>query len=351
MKIAVFAYSKAGIDTAQKVIDTMPGQTVLAFTAQRLANERFSAIPTPSAPFFAEIFPQVDAMVFVCACGIAVRCVAPHLTDKAHDPAVVCIDERGDFVIPLLSGHIGGANELARRIAERIDATPVVTTATDVRRRFSVDEWAATNGFLMDDLKAAKAVSAAILEGPVPMLCELPLSSDYPSGIVPGDKGEVGVYIGYRRRTPFSTTLRLIPPVLRLGVGCRKGTEERAIEDAVASVLDAEGIDPRAVKCVASIDLKQSEPGLLRFCEKHGWPPEFYSAERLAAVPGEFTPSPFVKSVTGVDNVCERAAMAGAEELIVKKTAVDGVTVAVAAEKVEVDFGKGVCGGRRPGQS
>jgi cobalt-precorrin 5A hydrolase len=339
MKIALFAYSQTGIATARAVMETLSGQTLDAFTAQRLADDRFSAIPSPSAPFFAEIVSRYDALVFVCSCGIAVRCIAPHLRDKAHDPAVICMDELGHFVIPILSGHIGGANELARRIAAQMQAVPVITTATDVHRKFSADAWAAANGYVIDDLKAAKMVSAAILERPVPMLCDLPLRSAYPDGIVPGSEGELGILVSYRRVAPFSTTLRLIPRILHLGVGCRKGTEESVLERAVFSVLDAEGIDYRAVKCVASIDLKAREPGLLRFCEKHDLKPAFYSAQQLSAVPGAFTASAFVQDVTGVDNVCERAALLGAERLIVNKTAIDGVTVAIAAERMEVNFG------------
>ena len=94
----------------------------------------------------------------------------------------------------------------------------------------------------------------------------------------------------------------------------------------------------RAVRCAASIDLKQDEQGMLDCCALMGWPLSFYTAEELRGVPGEFTPSAFVERVTGVDNVCERAALLGAERLIVRKTAVDGVTVAVAAEKAEVCF-------------
>ena len=98
-------------------------------------------------------------------------------------------------------------------------------------------------------------------------------------------------------------------------------------------------MDFRAVQSAASIDLKKDEEGLLSFCEEQTIPIRFYSAAELEAVPGEFTPSPFVQQVTGVDNVCERAALVGADTILVKKTACHGVTVAVAWKKWEVHFG------------
>ena len=148
----------------------------------------------------------------------------------------------------------------------------------------------------------------------------------------------MGILLDWKKATPFDTTLRLTPKILHLGIGCRKGTPKEAISGAVEAVLSENQIDRKAVKCCASIDLKAQEAGLLDFCREAGLPVEFYSAEQLNAVPGDFTPSAFVRSVTGVDNVCERAALLGAETLIIKKTAKDGVTVALAAEHWEVSF-------------
>ena len=123
----------------------------------------------------------------------------------------------------------------------------------------------------------------------------------------------MGIRISVYRDEPFERTLRLIPKILHLGIGCRKGTSVETIREAVDEVLKAHNIDRRAVKYAASIDLKAEEPGLLAFCQEWKLPVTFYSAEELKSVPGDFTPSAFVQSVTGVDNVCERAALIGAE--------------------------------------
>lgn len=339
MKIAVFAYSRKGCKTARRVIEYFAGHEIQAYTMGRFEEPGFGSITRPSQPFYGPIFSSADAMVFVGSVGIAVREIAPHVRDKATDPAVVSIDELGRFCVPLLSGHIGGANDLAMELANALEAIPVITTATDINKRFSVDAWAARNGYEIASLSRAKAVSAAILEQDVPLKCDFSIVTPLPNGVVLGDSGEVGIRISVYRDEPFERTLRLIPKALHLGIGCRKGTPVETIREAVDEVLKAHNIDRRAVKCAASIDLKAEESGLLAFCQEWKLPVTFYSAEELKAVPGEFTPSAFVQSITGVDNVCERAALIGAEKLIVKKTARNGVTVALAEEHWEVHFG------------
>ena len=341
MKLAVFAFSRRGRDTARRCLAALagPGDEYRAYASESWAGEGFSPIRPPLADFTAPVFAWADAMVFVGACGITVRAIAPHVRDKRTDPAVLAVDELGQFVIPLLSGHIGGANRLAARLAEAVGATAVVTTATDVNRRFSVDEWSARQGLYIDDMAAAKAVSAAILEGPVPVWSDFPIAGDLPAGLEPGESGPLGICISWRRKFPFDRTLLLVPPVLRLGIGCRRGTSSGAIDALTDQLLAEHNVHPAAVGTVATIDLKKDETGLLDFCRDRGWPLSCYSAEELAAVEGDFTPSDFVRSVTGVDNVCERAALLGAERLLVKKTARDGVTAALALNAWEVRFG------------
>ena len=338
MSTAIFAYSRQGCQTARRIAGVLDGAPIL-YTAQRLSGGEFLPIPTPSQDFFGSIFSRSDAMIFVCSCGIALRHIAPHLRGKDQDPAVIVVDELGKFVIPILSGHIGGANALAQALAGALDATAVITTATDINRRFSVDAWAAEHNCAISSLKQAKSVSAAILEGDVPMVSDFPIATALPPGVSLGSAGQVGFCISYRTCEPFANTLRLIPRILHLGIGCRRGTSAEQIRTAVLRVLENSGIDLRAVKCAASIDLKADEPGLAEFCAEYGLPLSFYTAQQLKQIPGDFTPSEFVSGITGVDNVCERAACVGADRLIVRKTASDGVTVALASEHWEVHFG------------
>ena len=338
MKTAVFAYSRQGCATARKISENFADAQLCRFAAARLEQTDFSPIPKPSGDFYAKQFSRCDALIFVGSCGIAVRQIAPYVRDKRTDPAVLVVDELGTIVISLLSGHIGGANALAKQLAETLGATPVVTTATDINGRFSVDEWAAKKGFVIGDIRTAKAISAAILEGDVPLFSDFPVVSSYPLGVVPGERGQIGIYIGYRKKEPFSQTLQIIPPVLHLGIGCRRGVAQDAIRQAVWDVLEENQIDKRAIRFAASIDLKANEPGLIEFARENNWTFQCYSANQLMKAEGNFSASSFVRSVTGVDTVCERAAILGADRLIVKKTAKNGVTVALAEENLEVSF-------------
>ena len=339
MKLALFCYSLRGRELAARVPGAFPGWEVRAFAPERYAEDGFAPLGRPPKPFYGELFPWADAMVFVGACGIAVREIAPFVRSKVTDPAVIALDELGQYVIPLLSGHIGGANALARRLAAHLGAAPVVTTATDVTNRFAVDDWAARQGWAISSLGAAKAYSAAILERDLPLASDFPVLTELPNGVYAGDTGDLGLCLSWYKKTPFAKTLRLIPRTLHLGLGCRRGTPSGAIREAVEAALDRENLDIRAIGSIASIDLKREEAGLLEFCGTLGLEPRFYTAEELRAVPGEFTASPLVEKVTGVDNVCERAALLGADRLILKKQAGGGVTVALAAENTEVRFG------------
>lgn len=340
MKLAVFAFSRRGLETAERVRAVLAGpeDDCPIYTPERIAGEGTIPIEPPLAAFVGPVFRQRDALIFVGACGIAVRGIAPHVRDKTKDPAVLSVDELARFVIPLLSGHIGGANALAARLAEALGAVAAVTTATDVNGRFSVDAWAAERGLHIDDMKAAKAVSASILERPVPLCSDFPIVGELPPGVAVGERGPVGICVSWRQRRPFATTLLLVPRSVRLGIGCRRGTAAADIRALVDETLKAYQIHPAAVKAVGSIDLKQDEPGLLAYCREQGWPIEFYTASQLEAVEGEFTSSNFVRRTTGVDNVCERAAALGGGELFIRKTAGYGVTVAAAIEQYEVRF-------------
>lgn len=338
MKIAIFAYSRQGCRTARKLMDYYAGEQVRSFTMAKFEEPNFEEIRKPFKAFYGELFSTVDAMIFVGSVGIAVREIAPHVRDKRTDPAVVSVDELGHFAVALLSGHIGGANQLTKEVSQVLGATAVITTATDINGRFSVDAWAASRGYTIGSLSKAKAVSAAILEGDVPLQSEFPIVTSLPNGVVTGASGQVGIYIGVHTAEPFRRTLHLIPKILHLGIGCRKGTSAQAIAQAVESVLAEYALDPRAIADAGSIDLKQEEAGLLEYFQERHLPIRFYSAQELQSLPGEFTGSDFVLQVTGVDNVCERAALMGGGELIVKKQGRNGVTVALSMEHWEVAF-------------
>lgn len=336
MKLAVFAFTRRGCETGRRAAAVLNAEQCRRFAPEKFHQADFEPYQPPLAAFVGEQFSWADALLFIGSTGMAVRGIAPWVQSKKTDPAVIVMDEEGKFVISLLSGHIGGGNRLCRLLAEGLGAVPVITTATDVNNKFSVDEWAARSGLAIEDMAAAKRVSAAILEGNIPLYSDYPVSSPLPSGVKFGREGEIGIYIGWRNISPFGTTLRLIPRVLNLGIGCRRGTTEEKIAEGVKKAL--KNIPMEAILKVVSIDLKQDEPGLLEFCRKRGLKAVFYSAEELNRVPGDFPASARVKRITGVDNVCQRAAMVDGKRCILEKQAMDGVTVALAETEWEAVF-------------
>ena len=337
MNAVLFAFTQRGKATARRVDEALGGGCALRCPA-RLAGDGFDAYAGGLPDYVGSVFDK-DALIFVGAAGIAVRAIAPHAASKRSDPAVLCVDEAGRFVIPLLSGHIGGANALARRLAAALDATAVITTATDVNGRFSVDAWAAEHGLAITSMALAKRVSAEILTHDVPFWSDAMKPGRLPEGLVWADAGPLGICVSVRDLKPFDDTLLLVPRALYLGLGCRRGTPAEAVEAAIRKVLSENNLRAEAVAGAASIDVKADEAGLIACCATHGWPLAFYSADRLNAVPGAFSKSEFVRNTVGVDNVCERAAAARGGRLIVRKTALNGVTVAVAEMKWGIEFG------------
>lgn len=299
-----------------------------------------------------ESFCTADALVFFTAAGIAVRSIAPWIGHKAVDPAVVVVDETGKFSISLLSGHSGGANEIAELIGRLLGACPVITTATDREGRFSPDDFARKNQLTVTDWNQAKKLSAAILDGKqIGIVSGLPAAAPLPKELYwyeegkRGEKGEFGIVISYERRKekeeePFGSTLWLVPKRVAAGIGCRKGTKKEEIQRAVEECLKKANICPEAVSVVASINLKKEEQGIAAYCEEKQIPFLTFSPEELKAVKGEFSVSPFVQEVTGVSNVCERSAVAAVREgkLLCRKSVYFQVTVALAVREERLIF-------------
>ena len=324
-EIAYLAFSERGEQLAYRLAESLGGTVQRAGGAVRLDE------------WTAERFARCRALVYVGAAGIAVRAIAPHVNSKASDPAVVVVDERGRFAVPLLSGHLGGANALARKIAAVCGATAVITTATDGNGVFAVDEWARVQNCALDDPQRIKGISARLLSGEtVRIRSAFPIAGEPPQG-VELTQGDADAAVDIRRSE--DGTLHLIPRVLVLGVGCRRGAAAETLESRFAALCEKHQIDPRAVFAAASIDRKADEPGLQAFCRAHGWPLLTYSAQELCAVDGKFTASDFVREQIGVDNVCERSAvLASRGTLIAGKFAGEGVTLALAQKSVVLDW-------------
>ena len=186
MRLSILAFTRRGCCLARRVKQALSPAECRMMTMEKFGEPDFEAYRPPLTEAVGDLFSWCDQLVFIGSTGMAVRAIAPWVRDKKTDPAVLVTDEQGKFVISLLSGHIGGANRLTLALAEALGAVPVITTATDVNRKFSVDAWAAQRGLTIGSMEAAKAVSAAILEGDVPLVCDYPIGSPLPGGITLG---------------------------------------------------------------------------------------------------------------------------------------------------------------------
>lgn len=296
-------------------------------------------------------FKDFDGLVFICASGIAVRAVAPLLRGKHIDPAIIVMDERGRFVISLLSGHLGGANALAREIAHFLKATPVITTGTDVAGLPCIEDMAQRFDCVIEDFKRIKAVNSAILNGGK-------------VSIVDGDRkrlnalkkayGKAGVFIFKRRfslnrpseanilissgstykmpKEIAKRTLILRPREFVVGIGCKRGVSIREIDAACKRVFKRAGLSMRSIRNLATIDIKADESGLNAFANKLGLKIEYLSAKDLNKKAPSGRPSRFVLENTGAAGVSHPAALisSGAERLWIKKQKEKNVTIALA---------------------
>ena len=328
MNCAYLAFTAKGLALAQQLAQTCPGSV-----------SRCGLGGVTLAGWTAQQFAAADALVFVGAAGIAVRAIAPHCQSKATDPAVVVLDECGRFAVPLLSGHLGGANDLACRLAAACGAVPVITTATDANGLFAVDEWAKKQNCAVWETPRIKLVSGALLAGKtVRYASPWAIAGTPPAGVAEAEEPSGADFA--LTMTPQGNALHLIPRIGVLGVGCKRGTTAAQLEAAFAAFCADTNLAPVGITAAASIDLKQNEPGLLEFCRSHGWPVSFYSAAQLRAVPGTFSASRFVQGAlvcsgdAGVYGMASPLLELAAEYPDVEVEVVPGLTAALSGAAV-----------------
>jgi len=298
-----------------------------------------------------KIFDKYEGIIAVISLGALIRLVAPLLRDKKTDPGVVVIDEKGEFVISALSGHVGGGNDLARLVAAKIGATPVITTASDVQKTIAVDLLGKTSGWVMEESRFLTEISAAVVNfEPVAIVQEsggddwrprdTPLAENL---VVYGSLDEAlrgpakyFIVITHRELCEMPQYKKLFknkyvifrPPVIGLGIGCNRNTPAEEIEEVVKSTFKELKINLQSIGGAASIDLKKDEPGLLSFCAKFGIVPVFYSAEQLNRAKIE-NPSETVFKHTGAYGVSEPAArlLTHRDDLLLVKKISGNVTI------------------------
>lgn len=353
--IAVVAITRRGVATALKIKNALDSQGLpcTVYAPEKYSQNGTVTLDNKLPEFIKETYSKVNAIVAVMATGIIIRAVAPYLESKLTDPAVIGVDAQGKFVISLLSGHYGGANELTKLIAKGIDANAVITTASEVAGKLSVDELARKLHFTIQNPQSLVAVNAAIVNedrivlvliDDVKMPTEtvscfemkkadrseqaLDIVSNYDAGIiVTGETLSIG-----NSAKPITV---LKPKKIVVGLGARKHSSSESIVEAVNTALERIGLPLERIGGFATVDIKRDSPAMIEVAEKMGLPLEFLSVNALRSLRhGDLSPdSKLVEEKIGVGGVSERAALISAgkdSRLILKKMKLNGVTVAIA---------------------
>ncbi len=326
--IAIILVSESSRELAEIIArsDGMPGQAghdVVIYTKKETG---------PYGKFLKDHWQDFDAVIFIGALGICVRSIAPALKNKYADPPVICIDSTGRFVVPVVSGHVGGANELARHIADRIGAQAVVTTQSDNEGLWALDTLGRTYGWQVEATPAEmnRAIFAFVEKKPTVLLLEVrDAGTDYLERTAPAyvricyrredlDLSGVALLVAVTPRTlpdvpKGVATLAFRPPVLHLGFGCRKQCDPAGIPEYMEEKIREAGFSPKSIATVGTIELKKDEPLLQALLAR--WPQAqeaIYLAESLAVID---VPNPSEKALaaTGSAGVAEAAAIAGAQ--------------------------------------
>lgn len=352
--LRILSFTRTGTELNKKLYKKLKSDNCASYAPERMQSgvEEVYVLPQDIPAWIASLWGK-DDFLFIGAAGIAVRMIAASVKDKYTDSAVLVMDERAQYIIPLLSGHMGGAIPLAERIAACIGAVPVITTATDVQQKFAVDVFARDHHLKITDREKAKQISSAVLEGKrvgvyvepgysmlqkaideeIEKYAELMRCDaqdelkqyEYSVAIVPSTQAE------------SAGTLVLQIGKIVAGVGCRKGIDRKILEQGILQTLAQNKLDQAQLEAIVSIDLKAEEQGLGALSEQWNVPFITYSAEQLKSTGAASSSSAFVQQVTGVDNVCERAVKYYLKDhpdgkVIQEKLRLEGMTVSLGVE-------------------
>ncbi|MED1916091.1 cobalamin biosynthesis protein [Bacillus thuringiensis] len=350
---AIVAITKHGVEMARDLAQKFPGTDLYYMSKFERGDEEARGIQLFSNSvrmLFPALWPAYKGLIIIISLGAVIRMIAPLLEDKKKDPGVVVVDDRGENVISVLSGHLGGANELAREVAAVMGAHPIITTASDVQKTIPVDLFGRRFGWEWDSAEKLTPVSASVVnEERVAVINESgerdwwmhdtpmpPSIKEYATiAEAKADQPQGALVVSHRLLAPEEQSILdngvlYRPKVIVLGMGCNRGTSAEEIEAVIKETLDELQFSIKSVKALATIELKKDEAGLIAVCEKYGWSFVWYSPEELNQV--EISdPSDTVFKFTGAYGVSEPAAKlyAGAGELVLTKKKSGNTTISV----------------------
>lgn len=348
MRTAIISLTKRGFDQAKFIAKVFDYRVDIY--AKRLTKTDYPLEVFPIEGNFTakvhRIFSQYDNIIFICATGIAVRAIADVVDDKRKDPAIVVVDEQGKFAISLLSGHLGGANQLCTKIAQALEAIPVITTASDGQGFEGIDVLSKKLGLYIDNFSQLATISSLLINdekvafiGDDEVLLKtirehIPKQNAVFEKDIPKDAKGV-VFVTDKTAETKLPSIFLRPQNTILGIGSKRGVSYEILEQGLYNILEEQSLSPNSIRCIASIDIKKDEKALAFLAEKLKVPFKTYTAEELAVVEDLFPISKFVKKTVGVGSVARTAAyLASYRGKEISYNVFNGITLAIFKRRI-----------------
>ena len=326
MRYAVITFTQQGDKIAEILASSF---NIDIYSKKRQSDFNFKEVSK-------KVMENYSGIIFISSTGIAVRAIAPYIKSKDVDPAVIVIDNSCNYVISLLSGHLGGANELALEISKMLKAQAVITTATDNLGIIAPDIIAKDNGFIIEDLKKAKDIAALLVEGKKVGFFDERGMVQTPAGYNSNLEHISGMlYIGSKDVTNgvlqegSVPTLKLIRRDIVLGIGCRKDFSTEKMQKTVLKVLKEHNIDNRAIKSIATVEIKKDEVAIKALADHFNCQLKIFTTEDIGKVQHKFEGSDFVEKTIGVRVVSEPCVDLSGARIISGKMKLDGMTLCI----------------------
>lgn len=324
MKLAVITVTKKGVRNGLKIKEKTDCDV---FTISKFMKEKTLLIENGLQNFFEKNLLKYDTFLFITASGIAVRTIAPFIKSKDKDPAVLTMDEEGNFIISLLSGHLGGANEAAKILGEITGAVPVISTASDVSGKIAVDTIAMKINGKLESLESAKKVTSLIVAGKeVNIKVPENMENENPQGVI---------LISNRKNIEIA---KIIPQNIVVGIGCKKNKEAEKIIDAVKDSFEKLNLCEESIRVFATVDIKENEAGIIGTAEYFGKELKIISREDIQKIENNFKTSQFVKKSIGVGAVsapCAFITGKGRGKFLAEKLKYEGITISIFEEETK----------------
>src|SRR5699024_2352683 len=334
MKLVCLSFTESGGILGDKL------ERLQSYNINHIKN---SSIKKGSKSIMKKLWKEYDGIIFISATGIATRFIAPFIENKTKDPAIIVIDDKGKFIISLLSGHLGGANKITEDISEEIDGIPVITTASDSRGFDSIDIFAKDNNYYMEDMKSVtKLTSMMVNYKRIGFFTEDKQILNYPNIKVLDNLEDIenhkkdidGLIIvsseiidGKRLQKIPYTVLR--PKNINIGIGCRKDVEGKRIRSAVETALSTVNISNKSINNIGKEVIKKDEKGIIHTAKYYNVPLKIFTIKDIEKVEGKFEKSQFVKDTIGVYSVSEPCAYLLGGNIILPKFKYNGITISV----------------------